>query len=112
MTYSIDLWGSDRRLGADDRITGEDGIGTEAEALRRFRELSTDPRFRTGWERGYVDGPDGPVMETTNPHLVREVDGPDGEFAMQQGMAHGVDAFNEANGDAVDDPSAGSAPGP
>lgn len=105
MTYRYELWGSDRELGNDDHWTGEEGIATAEEAKRRLEETCASPRFAVGWEFGYVDGPEGNVLRVRNPSFAPSVDrDDDSEFAMQQGMAHGVDAYNEARGE---DPSSG-----
>lgn len=101
MTYSINFWGSDRKLGNDDNITGIDDIPTLELARAEFDALAAKPWLSTQWKHGYVDGPEGCVLETVNPAYAPGSDGIDAEAAMQQGMAFGVGAYNEANGEDV-----------
>ena len=112
--YTADLWGSHKDEGNDDNITGTEHDTLE-EARAGLEALKNSRHFRGQWAYACIEGPNGRVHEETNPDY-RPTPDDDGEwrreFAMQQGMGHGVGAYNEANGCELGEPEdAPAAPG-
>ena len=95
--YSADLWMSHKDNGNDDCLTGDDAE-TLAGAHAVLRSLKANPRFAGQWAYACIEGPDGRVYEELNPDYKLELEEVDEEYAMQQGMGLGIDAYNEAKG--------------
>ena len=102
--YSVELWQSHKSKGNDDCLTGSDHE-TPEEAKAGLQALK-DARWTQGkWAYACIEGPEGRVHEETNLDYRRatEDDETRSEFAMQQGMGLGVNAYNEAIGSEVGD---------
>lgn len=109
--YSVTLWGSNPdETDNDDCWTGDD-FATREEALAVYRAVVMFPEDglaqhmgRGGWEYVMIDGPETHEL-TQNPDRPscerhrRELDRSDGEWrrerAMEAGMLHGVEAYND-----------------
>lgn len=114
--YSVTLWGSNPdETDNDDCWTGDD-YATREEAIAAYREVVMFPDHsslakacgpRGAWECVMVDGPETHEV-TQNPDRPscerhrRELDRSDGEGlrerAMEAGMLHGVEAYNDEMG--------------
>ncbi len=109
MGYRAELWGSHKDLGNDDCWTTGDERATPEEArsdLAGLKALQDRPSGGSGWAYACVEGSEGRRFEEVNPKQGKRMeDDADArsEFAMQQGMGHGVEAFNEAMGQDVED---------
>jgi hypothetical protein len=99
--YYVSFWSSDMDEGNDDNITGVDCVDLD-EAQRTLAAMKNEPWLREQWLFAYIEGPEGRIHIEKNPHFVPDTD-LDNEFAIQQGMGHGVDAYNEAIGSEIDD---------
>ena len=110
--YSVNYWGSHPDQDNDDCYTGED-FKTKEEALAYFNGEVQDPPNRPGYYYSCVafieiDGlEDSELAELgiervrKNPNYKPEKDdfsADRSEYAMQQGMGLGIDAYNEAMG--------------
>lgn len=105
--YSISAWGSDRKLQNDDCFTS-----TEHNTLDEARaDIATLKQWhdqqQVNWGYIYIDGPEGEVYAemNRNPNPAWDQDDHSAEQSerFMVGMDHGVDAYNEANGEAVED---------
>jgi len=114
--YSVTLWGSNPdETDNDDCWTGDD-YATREEATAAYREVVMFPDHsslakacgpRGAWEYVLIDGPQAHEV-TQNPDRPscerhrRELDRSDGEWrrerAMEAGMLHGVEAYNDEMG--------------
>jgi hypothetical protein len=113
--YSVTLWGSNPdETDADDCWTGDD-FATREEAIACYREVVMFPDDsalarccgRGGWEYVMIDGPDAHEV-TQNPdraacdrhrrELARDDAAWQRERAMEAGMLHGIEAFNDEYG--------------
>jgi hypothetical protein len=97
--YGVKIWASHPDNNNDDCITGGE-VPTAEEANALLTELCAKP-WAASWQFAEIIGPSGQrVYETFNPETSppETEDLADNEFAMQQGMAFGVDAYNEARG--------------
>lgn len=112
--YSVTLWGSNPdETDNDDCWTGDD-FATREEAIACYRAVVMFPEEglaqhmgRGGWECVMIDGPDTHEV-TQNPDRPscdrrrRELAQSDAEWqrerAMEAGMLHGVDAYNDEMG--------------
>lgn len=111
--YSVSLWGSDPdTCDNDDCWTGED-FPTKEEAQAFFQAVLAAPYLHPmakgcgHWEYIELDGPDvhvvapNPDQETCARHrrdLAREDRAWRWEVAVEAGMLHGTDAYNEEMG--------------
>lgn len=114
--YAVNLWGSHPDAGNDDCWTG-DSFATRDEALAAYREVIMFPDHSElalacgplgAWEYVEIDGPDCHEV-TQNPdrpsclRYRREQEREKARFdrewqrerAMEAGMLHGIDAYNE-----------------
>ena len=102
--YEVNIWGSDPNEGNDDCWSGQD-YTLQSKAVEAF--TNPDEVFtwigHKNWH--YVElcrcvGEDSweEVGLRKNPNYVPEDDVEDNEWAMLQGMAFGVEAYNEAMG--------------
>jgi len=103
MSYSFEIRGSVRTSGKDDFWCGSDGASTFAEAqaeLSAWRNGPVGKRTIGPGDHIYIIGPDEAVMhhEVLPGARHADDDAEGSEFAMQQGMAFGVDAYNDAMG--------------
>jgi hypothetical protein len=113
--YSVTLWGSNPdETDNDDCWTGDD-YATRDEAIIAYREVVMFPEQsqlakvcgRGGWEHIMIDGPDAHEV-TRNPDRAacrrhrRELAQSDREWqrerAMEAGMLHGIEAYNDEMG--------------
>ena len=113
--FTVTLWGSNPdETDEDDCWTGGD-FATREEAIACYREVVMFPDHsqlarvcgRGGWEYVMIDGPDTHEV-TQNPDRPscerrrRELERSDAEWrrerAMEAGMLHGVDAYNDEMG--------------
>jgi len=102
--FSVELWQSHKNDGLDNCLTGSDHETIEA-AKTGLQSLKDASWARGNWAYACIEGPDGRVHEETNPDYRAKPDDDScgrSEFAIQQGMGFGVDAFNEACGSEVD----------
>lgn len=100
MPYAIEIRGSVRTSGQDDFWCGWEAA-TLADAQTELREWQAGNVGQRVYGPGdHVIGPDGAVLHyAVKPGKHRAEEDLDGsEFAMQQGMAFGIDAYNEAIG--------------
>jgi hypothetical protein len=115
--FSVTLWGSNPdETDNDDCWTGDD-FTTREEAISAYREVVMFPDHsklsrvcgpRGSWEYVMIDGPDNTHEVTQNPDRPscerhrRELAGGDREWqreqALEAGMLHGVEAYNDAMG--------------
>ena len=114
--YSITLWGSNPdETDNDDCWTGDD-FSTREEALATYREVvmfQDHPLARVcgpigSWEYVMIDGPEGVHEVTQNPDRIscerrrRELGRSNAEWqrerAMEAGMLHGIEAYNDEIG--------------
>ena len=102
MAYTIEIRGSVRTSGKDDHWTGWEAVSHDAAhaELAEWRVSKIGARMIGPGDHVYIIGPDGAVLHhEVQPGKRRaecELDA--AEFAMQQGMAFGIDAYNEACG--------------
>lgn len=113
--FSVTLWGSNPdETDDDDCWTGDDFV-TREEAIAAYREVVMFPDAsqlakvcgRGGWEYVMIDGPEthevtqNPDRPSCESHR-RELDRSDEEWrrerAMEAGMLHGVEAYNDEMG--------------
>ena len=113
--YTVTLWGSNPdETDNDDCWTGDD-FATREQAIACYREVVMFPDHsqiakvcgRGGWEYVMIDGPDTHEL-TQNPDRPscerrrRELERSDREWqrerAMEAGMLHGVEAYNDEMG--------------
>lgn len=115
--FSVTLWGSNPdETDNDDCWTGED-FATREEAIRVYREVVMFPDHsklaqacgpRGSWEYVMIDGPEDTHEVTQNPDRPscerqrRELARSDREWqrerAMEAGMLHGAEAYNDEMG--------------
>ena len=109
MSYSVDLWGSHPSLGNDDCFTGDSAPTLEA-AREILASLTGSKHFRNLWAYACIKDAEGTVVHEQKRDREPSVDDDSAdrsEFAMQQGMAHGIGAYNEALGYDTDEPAPG-----
>jgi hypothetical protein len=114
--FTVTLWGSNPdETDNDDCWTGED-FATREEAIKAYREVVMFPDHselsracgpRGSWEYVMIDGPETHEV-TQNPDRPscerrrRELEGSDAEWrrerAMEAGMLHGIEAYNDEMG--------------
>lgn len=113
--FSVTLWGSNPdETDNDDCWTGDD-FATREEAIACYREVVMFPDHsqlarvcgRGGWEYVMIDGPETHEI-TQNPDRPscerrrRELERSDAEWqrerAMEAGMLHGIEAYNDEMG--------------
>lgn len=102
--YKVEVWGTHRNAGFDDCVTGAD-CDTLAEAEEWFEKfqkaqwlstcchfviLNSDGQLLKEAAKPWKGTPQDPAMDDDAEDRA--------EFARMQGMAHGVDAYNEAMG--------------
>lgn len=109
--YSVTLWGSNPdTTDNDDCWTGDD-FATRAEAIAAYRSVVMFPEDglaqhlgRGGWEYVMIDGPethevtqnpDRPSCELRRRELARGDREWQRERAMEAGMLHGIEAYND-----------------
>ncbi len=112
LPYTVDLWGSNPdETDNDDCWTG-DSFATKAEAVAAYQALYQWPDGGIAercpeWQYAMIDGPDvHEVManpdERTARRWRREMEGSDSQWrherAMEAGMLHGIDAYNDEMG--------------
>jgi hypothetical protein len=114
--YSVTLWGSNPDVTDNDDCWTGDDFATREEAVAAYREVVMFPDHselagacgpRGSWEFVMVDGPDAHEV-TQNPdrpscarrrrELARDDRDWQREIAMEAGMLHGVDAYNDEMG--------------
>ena len=102
--YSVSYWGSHPDSDNDDCFTGHD-FGTRQEAEAFFQGPVQDPPNMPGYYYRCVafveiDGPDVHDVRANPAFRKERIDNSAerSEFAMQQGMGLGIDAYNEAMG--------------
>ena len=114
--YSVTLWGSNPdETDNDDCWTGED-FATREEAIAAYREVVMFPDHaklslvcgpRGSWEYVMLDGPetheltlnpDRPSCERRRRELARDDRDWQRERAMEAGMLHGIEAYNDEMG--------------
>jgi hypothetical protein len=114
--YSVTLWGSNPdETDNDDCWTGED-FATHEEAIRSYREVVMFPDHSElarvcgplgSWEYVMIDGPDThevtqnpdqPSCERRRRELARSDREWQRERAMEAGMLHGIEAYNDEMG--------------
>ncbi len=111
MGYVAEVRGSRRGEGDDDLWAASDPCATLDEAVAQVDAiLSRRGGALSDWAwAGVVDEGGAIVHERRNPRA-RDASRDDAadrsEFAIQQGMGHGVGAYNEVNGDDVEEPPA------
>ena len=111
-SYSVTLWGSNPdETDNDDCWTG-DSFTTRAEAMEAYQSLHKWPTEGLAehcpeWQFAMLDGPDiHDVMANPDVHTARrwrrEMEAGDAawkrEMAMEAGMLHGVEAYNDEMG--------------
>lgn len=112
--FSVTLWGSNPdETDNDDCWTG-DSFSTREEAILAYREVVMFPDHsqlaevcgRGGWEYVMIDGPDThevtqnpdrPSCERRRRELVRSDAEWRREQAMEAGMLHGIEAYNDVS---------------
>jgi hypothetical protein len=98
LPYSVLEWGSDPDAGNDDCYRGDD-FATLDEALAAYH---ADFKRDVAWIE--IDGPDVHYARKNPSYQPYKDNGDDRmEYAMQQGMAFGANAFNEAMGQSLYD---------
>jgi hypothetical protein len=99
MAYRFELWGSHRDAGNDDLITSGEWVSQD-QAIADFEETMGKPFWQNrGWQQAVVVAQDGTIVKEIRRTLSKaDDDEDDSEFAMQQGMGLGIDAYNEAKG--------------
>jgi hypothetical protein len=120
-TYSVNLWGSHPDAGNDDCWTGIDDIATYEEALAIAKDPTSGFTRPGSWAYVQILGPDEDdltsdvqveLLVEPNPKAPkRRSDREDRddmqdwrrEQAMEAGMLHGIDAYNDAMGCGLDD---------
>lgn len=107
--FTVEIWGSRKELGNDDLWVG-DTVADRGEAFSLLRDLVSRQENRSsGWGQALVLGPDGSVVhDEINP--VAPIPSHDEELDRNEranlaGMEGGVDAYNEALGQEVEEPS-------
>jgi hypothetical protein len=114
--YSVTLWGSNPdETDNDDCWTGDD-FATREEATATYREVVMFPDHsklakvcgpRGAWEYVMIDGPDThevtqnpdqPSCERRRRELARDDRAWQRERAMEAGMLHGIEAYNDEMG--------------
>lgn len=113
-SYSVTLWGSNPdETDNDDCWTGDD-FATREEAIACYRAVVMFPEEglaqhmgRGGWEYVMIDGPDTheltqnpdrPSCERRRRELARDDREWQRERAMEAGMLHGIEAYNDEMG--------------
>ena len=107
MAYEVEFWGSHPSGGNDDHITGD--AAPTLEAARETLDSMKKARYlRNLWAYACIKDADGKVVHEESAERKPSADDDSAgrsEFAMQQGMGHGIGAYNEAMGFDTEEPA-------
>lgn len=101
LPYKAELWASHKDLGNDHCITASEHPTREA-AAEGLKELRTSKHYAKEWAYACVEGPEGRT------HVGMQDPRPDADDDCSEdfmiGMAHGIDAYNDARGCSTEEP--------